>query len=256
MIIDQLPEMSSVQGTDEIPIERGQTTYKIKVNGLEKVSKGGDTMTGTLLVGRNTNNGAGVNIRSESIADGTVVSAQNWGTTLQFSDSTPRSIGIVHPVFRTDGKQGLSLRSIRAISGSDIYNSLELGTDSSGNAYVVLNNPAAWLEALGLSTITEQRLNGANFRAVRMGNIVQFTCLVGTWSSDSSGILSVTIDNVTTTPRLDANMRPAVNITMLDANVKARLNIQTDGYFSVPTTAPLTNAALRFTACWLTTNPV
>lgn len=48
MIIDQLPSIGTVQSTDEIPIERGTTTYKTTVDGLEKVSRAGDTMTGTL----------------------------------------------------------------------------------------------------------------------------------------------------------------------------------------------------------------
>lgn len=35
MIIDQLPEISTVQETDEIPVERGTKTYKAKIQKLK-----------------------------------------------------------------------------------------------------------------------------------------------------------------------------------------------------------------------------
>ena len=64
MIIDQLPEISSVQTTDELPIERGTTTYKTPVSKLgsgvvstvlsEISSNATPLMDGTAAVGTST----------------------------------------------------------------------------------------------------------------------------------------------------------------------------------------------------------
>ena len=47
MIIDQLPEISSVQTTDELPIERGQTTYKTPVSKIGTAIFASPALTGT-----------------------------------------------------------------------------------------------------------------------------------------------------------------------------------------------------------------
>lgn len=39
MIIDQLPEISDVQETDEIPVERGTTTYKTTIQKLKDLAE-------------------------------------------------------------------------------------------------------------------------------------------------------------------------------------------------------------------------
>ena len=47
MIIDQLPEISSVQTTDEMPVERGQTTYKTPISKICAAILASPTLTGT-----------------------------------------------------------------------------------------------------------------------------------------------------------------------------------------------------------------
>lgn len=47
MIIDQLPEIGSVQSTDEMPVERGQTTYKTPISKICTAIFASPTLTGT-----------------------------------------------------------------------------------------------------------------------------------------------------------------------------------------------------------------
>lgn len=240
--LDEIQEMAEQAGTD------AETALETANN---KVSKDGDTMTGVLRVRRNVNTGTGIVIQSDSLTDGVVVSSLNWGTLFDFYDSKNTIIGMFHPVFRTDGKQGVEFRSRRYLDGTNKDTYFEIGKDSASNSYVILESPAAWCDALGLKTVTEQRFSGDFFRAVRKGNMVLFTCLVGTWTSDANGRLSVDIGGTTITPQLNASMRPLLSLTLREANMNTRVNIGTDGYFSVPTASPVTGAALRFSACWI-----
>lgn len=48
MIIDQLPEISSVQETDEIPVERGTTTYKATLGEIKELISPTETVYATL----------------------------------------------------------------------------------------------------------------------------------------------------------------------------------------------------------------
>lgn len=167
MIIDQLPSLNNTTNTDELPIERGTNTYKITFQNLfstinsalstaitdlqtliaDKVSKSGDTMTGTLTV-----QGGNLNVKSPELTDGTRVSALSWGRFFNFLDSLGAQIGILAPVFKTDGTQGIMLRIRRKINGTNTDNSVELDIDESGNRLVSLTHPLAWRSALGLGT--------------------------------------------------------------------------------------------------------
>lgn len=58
MIIDQLPNLASVQETDEIPVERGTTTYKATLQKLKDLfALGGQTQN----VMSGTHSGTGIN---------------------------------------------------------------------------------------------------------------------------------------------------------------------------------------------------
>ena len=146
MIIDQLPEIDNVLTTDEMPIERGTTTYKTPVSKMPFVNKSGDTMTGAL------------NIKSDSIIDGTAIQpsqSPSWGVNEIFRDSANNQIGIIHPLFRSNGQQAMSFRSRRA-NGGDAF--LTIGKSANGDTFVEVDNDAAWRTALVLGNVAQDNI--------------------------------------------------------------------------------------------------
>lgn len=151
MIIDQLPSIGTVQSTDEIPIERGTTTYKTTVDGLEKVSRAGDTMSGALKIEMYGN--TPIELKTTRFtSNGTPPSSQEfYNPSIRTFDAAGTQIGVFSEVWKTDGKEGVQIRSQRIVNNSNVYNYVVLLTDASGNRSVQIVADA-WLKALGLGT--------------------------------------------------------------------------------------------------------
>ncbi len=60
--------------------------------------------------------------------------------------------GCLRAVKFTDGRQGVQLEAQRTVNGSRLYNTLNIGLDTSGNKFISLSDPAAWKSALGIGT--------------------------------------------------------------------------------------------------------
>lgn len=159
MLIDQLPEISDANDADEMPIEQGTTTRKIKILNLLKgvVSKAGDTITGglTILSYLAIQRSSGNAIAIDDLADDSTVSpspARN-GITLSFRDKNGVTLGSLRARHTTSSYKGLYLygNNSSAPSGSQT-NGLYLMVNDSGEKLVTLSDPAAWREALGLGT--------------------------------------------------------------------------------------------------------
>lgn len=151
MIIDQLPSIGTVQSTDEIPIERGTTTYKTTVDGLEKVSRAGDTMSGALKFEMYGN--APVEMKTTRFtSNGTPPSNEPfYNPSIRTYDSAGTQIGVFSEVWQPDGKEGVQMRSYRSVNNNSVTNYVMLFIDASGNRSVSIVADA-WLKALGLGT--------------------------------------------------------------------------------------------------------
>lgn len=126
----------------------GSTSAADALTALGAVAKGGDTMTGHLVM-----DGREVQPKSANLTDGTAATANGSGA-VDFTDSANGIIGLIRPMFNSDG-QWLTIFPRRAISGSGKTNELRLGVDSNGAALVAFagtatGQQAAWLSALGL----------------------------------------------------------------------------------------------------------
>lgn len=201
MIIDQLPEISNTQDTDEIPIERGTTTYKTKVstffqglrdaitNGLAlKVAKAGDTMTGYLTINQNT---PGLYLKSASREDGVAPSSTGNSIGYRLRDKNNANIAVVTDFWGSDGRQGLWLSGWR----NGVNNSIHLLVNSSGQRVVSLGAPEAWRSALGLGTSGELPITigqgGTGHTAVQAYNTISDIATAGTNISITSAGMSV-----------------------------------------------------------------
>lgn len=122
-----------MQGTDEIPIERGQTTYKTKVDGLNKVSKAGDTMTGNLIL-------------KGTYGDGEIGQGDNLGTRLNYQDKNGTVIGRITTNVLNSGTQGVQIQSTR----SGVNHRFGIYIDSSGNRLIDVSSADPWRKALGI----------------------------------------------------------------------------------------------------------
>ena len=157
MLIDQLPEISDANDSDEMPIEQGTTTRKIKILNLLKgvVSKDGDTITGglTILSYLAVQRSSGNGIVIDDLADDSTVnpgSARN-GASLAFRDKNGIAFGVIRARHVTSSYKGLYLygNNSSAPSGSQT-NGLYLMVNDSGEKLVTLSDPAAWRSALEL----------------------------------------------------------------------------------------------------------
>ena len=145
MIINQLPTLASVNSTDEIPIERGTTSYKTPI---ANVYAPGGTMEGLLYV------------KSTNLTSGTTVGSSTSGNAVAYTDSAGAVIGTIRPVFQTDSKQGIRIQVSRSIGGSTKSNAVTLYIDSSDNHTVIFTDASAWLTGLGLNTVTTETTVG------------------------------------------------------------------------------------------------
>lgn len=143
MLIDQLPEITTANDSDEMPIEQGTTTRKIKILNLLKgvVKKAGDTMTGNLVV------------QSPFDSTQTTPSSTVNGKYVGLYDQNNKLIGYIQPqLVGTNGLYNLIIAASRMLGGSPRTNNLILRVAADGSKSVSVSDPAAWREALGLGT--------------------------------------------------------------------------------------------------------
>lgn len=146
MLIDQLPEITTANDADEMPIEQGTTTRKIKILNLLKgvVKKAGDTMTGMLF------------LRSPNIDINQTQSAWGHNYLLLLDKNDARVAGV--RAYQSNGFDGIQ---ISGHNGST-ENALRLGAKSDGSRNVYVTDPAAWRSALGAMSQAGTDISGAD----------------------------------------------------------------------------------------------
>lgn len=172
MIIDDLPSISIANDSDEIAIEQGTATKKItKGNFLQeivssinslisnisgKVSKAGDTMTGTLFVERDVNADAYHAAKTTLCSiDEPPTSSTHTLYSLVAYDKDSNIIGYLRDYIGTDGSTGVDLNARNLVNGSGNTNGISLVMKPDGTREVAVTAPAAWRTALGVPYYTE-----------------------------------------------------------------------------------------------------
>lgn len=115
------------------------------ING--KVSKSGDTMTGTLLITSSL-------VLKHSTARQDQTPSTQVERDIIIRDSQNETVGGIFNVFRTTGAIDTIVQSRRIISGTSISNSLTLKLDSAGKRIVEVSATAPWRLALQVPVIT------------------------------------------------------------------------------------------------------
>ena len=159
MLIDQLPEITTANDADEMPIEQGTTTRKIKILNLLKgvVKKAGDTMTGNLTFDA----GKSLHIKANYQSNGAYTSNQ-WGYQIQLDDSVGANIAMVRTGHYANGIEVTEHFARRNVNGSDVYNALQLRIASDGTRSVGVTDPAPWREALGAMSQAGTDISGTD----------------------------------------------------------------------------------------------
>lgn len=112
---------------------------------IDAVNKAGDTMTGALVM-----NNADIDVRSSSLTVGSTPSANTYGRQIFLRDSAGTTIGYLQPWINTSGNIYVNLNAYRYVNGTNVYNGITLGVNSSGTRLVSVSDPAAWRTALNL----------------------------------------------------------------------------------------------------------
>lgn len=172
MIIDDLPSISIANDSDEIAIEQGTATKKItKGNFLQevtsaissllsslsgKVSKAGDTMTGTLFVERDVNADAyhAAKTTLYSINEPPTSSTHTLYSLVAY-DKDSNIIGYLRDYIGKDGSTGVDLNARNLVNGSGLTNGISLTMKPDGTREVAVTSPTAWRTALGVPDYTE-----------------------------------------------------------------------------------------------------
>lgn len=122
------------------------TTASIQTQLNGKVSKSGDSITGTLTI-KNTN----INIKSENIAYSTTspTGVGNAGSAqLNVYDNNSNSLGWIRPYFPNSTTTGIQISG--RMPGTSVYNNtLTLLSKSDGTYSVSVTDKAAWRDGLG-----------------------------------------------------------------------------------------------------------
>lgn len=159
MLIDQLPEITTANDADELPIEQGTTTRKIKFLNLLKgvVKKAGDTMSGNLIVQNSTISEKSTTADTTDDAPSTTV---YWDT--KHTDKNDRIAAYWETSYSTSGTSETTFRARRNVNGSNVNNGFKLSVNKNGERFVLFDNPAVWRTALGLDRLNAQQHSGAN----------------------------------------------------------------------------------------------
>ena len=146
---------STGYGTKYTSSAQSQTSLAAQINALaertgsletDKVSKSGDTMTGSLTL-------SGTNVRPyvKTALPTSLPNSDTYYDILTGQNSNGVRTGDIHLFYQTADRVGIGIEGARTVNGTAIYNSLRLGIDANGNRTV--NIPAsaqdAWQTALG-----------------------------------------------------------------------------------------------------------
>lgn len=124
---------------DEILAEKAATNTALS----GKVSKSGDTMSGTLRM-------------QSSILDvDTVPSNAQYPSVEILADKNNKDYGGLYGTHLANDKLGINIGTNRTVNGTTIYNWLGLLIDPSGNPAITTAYPSAWRTALGVAQYTE-----------------------------------------------------------------------------------------------------
>ena len=110
------------------------------ING--KVSKSGDTMSGTLR------------IQSSILDIDTVPSNDQYPSVEVLADKNNKAYGGLYGTHLRNDKLGINIGCNRTVNGTTIYNWLGLLIDPSGNPAITTAYPSAWRDALGVAPYT------------------------------------------------------------------------------------------------------
>lgn len=140
-----------------------------------KVSKSGDTMTGTLLItnGNLTVHNENIRIRETDITRDTVPSSNTYGNGLYLLDSDGNVFGYFRPESLTNGNEGVYVGAFRKINGSNIYNEIHFRIAADGTRSIAVSDAAAWRTAIGAVNKAGDTMTGkltANGLAMTAGN--------------------------------------------------------------------------------------
>lgn len=238
MLIDQLPELNSLNDTDEVPVERGTTSYKAKISTwLSKlagsfVRKIGDTMTGNLTIEKTTPRNI---LNNDSFTEGTAPSgnATSW---VQFGDSAGKEMGDVFHRYSTAKGSTIVIRGKNYNNGSAVNNDLELTVYSDGSRRVAVSDATAWLSALNdgmeytataaniATAASECEITTAQYE--QWGKVAQLR-LVITKTAASTGTVTVATVASEKRPKMNSPATPgyASNLTaLIGANGAVQVN--------------------------------
>lgn len=195
MLIDQLPEITDANNADEMPIEQGTTTRKIKIlNLLKNVLK----LTGGILTGQLTIADNSLVVQDSRITTGTAPLSNIYGRSVYLNDSTGFNIATLQIMSLANGREGFQLVAGKKVNGVNKHNYLRMNVDANGDPVVELNGAAAWLAALGLGSVSTGA-SGANLFTVASG----FTLAEATsyrWGKVGVINISITKTTAVTTP--------------------------------------------------------
>lgn len=147
MLIDQLPELNSLNDTDEVPVERGTSTYKAKITAFigRFVKKTGDTISGSL------------DFTSTLNPIETPPSSNQFKSIFMVRDADGDELGGVRYRHFSSGSMGACLETAIYYPDaptSPVFNYLRLFLNHNKEATVSLSHPDAWLKALNLYATT------------------------------------------------------------------------------------------------------
>lgn len=90
--------------------------------------------------------------KSDNVTSNTAPSANGWANApLIFRDKNDTEIGRAGVYFTSGGLQYASLRTVRNINGSNVYNELGLRIATDGTRSILISDGAAWRNALGIN---------------------------------------------------------------------------------------------------------
>lgn len=144
------------------------------------VKKTGDTMTG------------GLDIVDDQVPSSTPSSDIYGQKGLQLLDSNGNRVTFLLGEFLSNGYRGLNLGTVRNVNGNDVYNSINLYIDGSGNPQVYVSGASAWRTALNAVSKAGDTMTGAlNIKdnSITIGNVPSTTIAsnVGVHIQDSAG---------------------------------------------------------------------
>lgn len=218
------------------------------VNG--KVSKSGDTMTGDLTVKEHI-------VKVKTALPSSTPAANDYENVIYGYDESGATVGYINLVHRTDGKKGIQLETVRDVNGTNVYNTVRLTVDASGNKAVTISADA-WLAALGLKDITTptssvsdyaSAASGFSLNSIAMrkwGKVLQVGIVVERTGSAISSDTTVTVATV------KSAYRPAIYTSMMCSNTQFyHATIGTDGVMSVRVSGWSKNATKTFRTTYL-----